>query len=388
MGKFISVIMKPTLGCNLRCRHCYHRPSEADGGVMGREVLDRTVSMASREYDSAWFIWHGGEPLVAGERFFRDVVATEKKHYGKRINRCGNTIQTNATLLRPRFIEFCRTNRFNVGVSYEAGFDKGLRPEADGGHIEEMIAYMAVKKHMFSVSATIHGGNVGDMFSIYERFNAMGAPFNFNPVIRLGCAGDNPDLRLEPEAYIEGSIEVFDAWLKDPEARIPVMPFYQYVMTAVNDNPNISDCAHASCLMSWICVHPNGDVYPCGKACPEELRMGNILEMDGISEAFDSDGFANILEASISRRGKCGGCEIYRWCNGGCSLDASAENGMEENGGFSCVTYKAIFSHIKSEMDSIFRDKPDLSAYNRFIRDAAVGKMINPRAYDSMARMQ
>ncbi|KQM10037.1 hypothetical protein AOA81_05215 [Methanomassiliicoccales archaeon RumEn M2] len=65
-----------------------------------------------------------------------------------------------------------------------------------------------------------------------------------------------------------------------------------------------------------------------------------------------------------------------------------AENGIGENGGFSCVTYKAVFSHIKSEMERILRDKPDLSGYNRFIRDAIVGKMINPRAYDSVVRIQ
>ncbi len=110
--------------------------------------------------------------------------------------------------------------------------------------------------------------------------------------------------------------------------------------------------------------------------------------MDSISDAFDSEGFARILEGSISRRKKCQGCEIYRWCNGGCSVDAMAENGIEENGGFSCVTYKAVFSHIKSEMERILRDKPDLSGYNRFIRDAIVGKMINPRAYDSVVRIQ
>ena len=388
MGQFISVIMKPTLGCNLQCRHCYHRPSEVDSSVMGRDVLDKTISLVAREYDSAWFIWHGGEPLTAGESFFKTAYALEKKHYGKRIARCGNTIQTNGTLLRPRFAEFCKGSRFNIGISYEAGLDRGLRPGADGDRIETMLSYMKEKKHMFSASATIHGGNVDDMAEIYERFNEASVPFTYNPVIPIGCAADNPDLVLDEEDYIKGCTEVFDRWMTDPNAKIPLMPFYQYVMTVVKDNPNISDCAHSSCLMSWICVHPNGDVYPCGKACPEDLRMGNILEMESISEAFDSEGFARILEASISRREKCQGCEIYKWCNGGCSVDAMAENGMEENGGFSCTTYKAIFLHIKSEIERILREKPDLSGYNRFVRDAIVGKIINPRTYDSVVRIQ
>lgn len=388
MGQFISVIMKPTLGCNLECRHCYHRPSEVDDSVMSREVLEKTISLVAGEYDSSWFIWHGGEPLTAGESFFKTAAALEKKHYGKRLQRCGNTIQTNGSLLRPRFVEFCKGHRFNIGISYEAGLDRGLRPGADTENIEKMLSYMRDKNHMFSVSATIHGGNVKDMESIYDRFNGESVPFTFNPVISMGCAADNPDLALDPDEYISGCIRVFDKWMNDPDAGIPLMPFYQYVMTVINNSPNASDCAHASCLMSWICVHPNGDVYPCGKACPEELRMGNILEMDSISDAFDSDGFAEMLRGSISRREKCRECEIYRLCNGGCSVDAMIENGMTENGGFSCVTYKAVMLHIKSEIERILRDKPDLSGYNRYIRDAVVGRMINPRAYDSVVRIQ
>ena len=139
--------------------------------------MEKVISLVRAEYDSAWYIWHGGEPLLAGEQFFRKVVSLQKKYYDKAITRCGNTIQTNGTLLKSRFIEFCRENRINLGISYEGGFDGGLRPDIDADRIAEFIAYMVKKGHMFSVTSTVHGGNIDMMSDMYESFKKKGASF-------------------------------------------------------------------------------------------------------------------------------------------------------------------------------------------------------------------
>ena len=147
---------------------------------------------------------------------------------------------------------------------------------------------------MFSVSATVHGGNVDKMMDMYEFFRNERIPFNFSPSLKIGCGLDNADTHLDADRFIENSIAVFDRWLTDVDAPIPVLPYFQYVRSSVSE-PNISDCAHSSCLMNWICVHPDGDVYPCGKACPEEYCLGNIMDVSSISELFKGDGFKNIL---------------------------------------------------------------------------------------------
>lgn len=381
MKQHINVIVKPTLECNISCRHCYHRPSERSGGTMSRGTVEKAVRLAREGYESARFIWHGGEPLLAGPGFFRDAIACEKRLYGKSLDRCGNTVQTNGTLLKPRFIEFCRDNRINIGVSYEGGFGNGLRPGADEAAVRRSIEYMAARGHMFSVSCTLHAGNIGDLDRIYDEFNALGAAVILNPVIRLGCGLDNADLALSADEYADAMIRLYDRWLADTGARIPVLPLFQYVFTSIY-GPNPTDCPHASCLTRWICVHPNGDLYPCGKACPPEFKMGNIADVGSYAEAFASEGFRRILVGSIARREKCRGCPIYRYCNGGCSIDAMADGGIESNGGFSCAVYRRLFPHIKESVDAISRDRPDLSGYNRFVRDAVVGRLINPSLCD------
>ncbi len=350
---------------------------------MSESTLERIISLVRAEYDSAWYIWHGGEPLLAGEQFFRKVISLQKKYYDKAIMRCGNTIQTNGVLLKSRFIEFCRDNRINLGISYEGGHDAGLRPDIDSRRIEEIIAYMVKKGHMFSITSTVHGGNMDRMDDMYESFKRMGASFCYSPSLRIGGGLDNEDLHLDADAYADRCIEMFERWIHDVDVDIPVMPFNQYISSALNA-PNVSDCAHSSCLTKWICVYPDGSVYPCGKPCVEKYLMGNINDVSSIDELFKSDGFRNILVDSIERRKKCKECEIFPKCGGGCTVDAMADGDVQSPGGFSCKVYKKLFMHIAATMVRIINEKEDLSQYNRFVRDAVIGKLTNPNIITPM----
>ena len=381
MEQFVTVIVKPTLACDLHCRHCYHLESDRSDEILDIDTFEKTVKLVKEGFEHSRYIWHGGEPLLAPMSFYKKAFAVQKKYYGKM--GCDNTMQTSGSLLNQRFIEFCKSNRVNIGVSYEGGFENGLRPDMDVQHIDSMVQYMADKGHMFLVSATIHGGNVDLMDSIYEKFKRVGASLSFNPVINLGCARENPDLALDPDVYVKNSIELFDKWIHDKDVKVPVIPFFPYIMTVVDGMPNISDCPHASCLGRWICLYPNGDIYPCGKACPKDFRLGNINDVDSIEELFDSDGFANILVGSIERRKKCKSCEIYDYCNGGCSIDAFADGDIESSGGISCRIYKGLMPHIRDVITDILENKPDMNQYNGFVRDAILGKLINPQIYDA-----
>ena len=53
------------------------------------------------------FIWHGGEPLLAGLDFYMKVVDFQN-NFKKDGYRILNAIQTNLTLLNDEFIDFCQ----------------------------------------------------------------------------------------------------------------------------------------------------------------------------------------------------------------------------------------------------------------------------------------
>lgn len=374
MSRSLSVIIKPTLSCDMRCRHCYHSPEELSSGArISFDRLERLFRMLNTEYDSVWFIWHGGEPLSMPISFYKKVLDMQQSIFGP--VRFGNTIQTNGRNLDNKFIKFCREKQITLGISNEGPCNSVLRPGSDD--VGRRIADMSERERVFSVSSTISREIQDRQIDIYRHFRDIGSAVSINPVLPLGCTACHPELVPEPEAYIRASIEVFDEWLNDPETRVQLFPHYLYVLSALGD-PQGSDCAHSSCLTKWLCMYPNGDLYPCAKPCPQSMRMGNIDSVSSIADAFRSEGFANILTGTIVRREKCKSCGIFDFCQGGCSIDAMAEGGIEDNGNMSCRVFREVFTHVKESVDSIIAEKKDLTAYNAFVRDAVLGKLVNP----------
>jgi len=376
MKPFISVIIKPTLECNINCRHCYHTPEERVPEKMSIDILDRLFRLLSEEYESVWFIWHGGEPLLMPFKFYKEALGLQEKHFGKDSHRVGNTIQTNGIMLDRKFINFCREKMINIGVSFEGPYNDALREKTDT--VRDNIEYLSDKERMFSVNSTISAETASLQKEIFESFRSNKTAVSFMPVIPAGCAACG---KMVPDAdeYIRSSIECFDDWLHDENAEIPLIPHYLYILNALGE-PQESDCAHNSCLTKWICVYPNGDLYPCGKGCPSEFRLGNIADVGRISDAFFTEGFGRIITGTVERRNKCmAECDLYIYCNGGCSIDAFYEKGLGTNGGDSCRIFREVFGHVLSSVENIVETRPDLSGYNSFVKDAVLGKLINPK---------
>lgn len=375
MKPYIAVMIKPTLQCERSCRHCYHLPEERGQECISLERLDKLFKLVSEEYRSAWFIWHGGDPLELPFSFYRKAFDLQNRYFGKDAQRVGNTIQTNGVNLNKRLIRFFDNNKVNVGVSYDGPYNDVLRNMTE--ETENAIRQMQKQNAKFTVSCTLSDETADKQVELYRHFRNLNIAPSFSPVVPKGCAAKDESLIPDPEKYIKSSIEVFDEWLYDTETEVPLLPHYLYILNAI-EKPAFADCAHTSCLGKWLCIYPDGNLYPCAKGCPEEYIMGNIDDIGSIGDVFVSEGFANILEGTVVRRDKCMDCEIYRYCAGGCSIDAECEVGLENIDGPSCRIYKAVFTHVKKAMDSILEDKPDMSQYNKFVKDAVLGKLINP----------
>jgi uncharacterized protein len=77
----LTLVIKPTNACNLRCKYCYVDPN-AENGNMSLSVLEKVISgaLSVPGKENVRFIWHGGEPLLMGVDFYREVVGMQKKN--------------------------------------------------------------------------------------------------------------------------------------------------------------------------------------------------------------------------------------------------------------------------------------------------------------------
>ena len=104
-------------------------------------------------------------------------------------------------------------------------------------------------------------------------------------------------------------------------------------------------------MNKWVCVEPNGDIYPCDKPFGKEYCYGNVNELKQFTDIYDSNGFKSLIQQSIARRNKCQKeCKNYKYCNGGCNHNALVGGNISNNGNSYCIIQNKIFDYIENRV--------------------------------------
>ncbi len=87
------VILQPTSFCNLNCSYCY-LPDRRNTARMSMEVLEESIKkiLTEKRYGLLEFVYHAGEPLSVGQKFYEDVI--------------NHVIQTNGIMINDYWAEF------------------------------------------------------------------------------------------------------------------------------------------------------------------------------------------------------------------------------------------------------------------------------------------
>ena len=123
------------------------------------------------------------------------------------------------------------------------------------------------------------------------------------------------------------------------------------------------------------------DIDTCGEGEGEFQRAQGVEDI----------AFFGGAEAGVQPREVKGGTQpeadgfaMQEFAIGQGGFDAMADGDVQSPGGFSCQVYKKLFMHIAATMVRIINEKEDLSQYNRFVRDAVIGKLTNPNIITPM----
>lgn len=118
MHSSLTVVIKPTNECNLSCKYCCVEKT-AEQGRMTSATLEKATEqiMTLPGTNRIRWIWHGGEPALMGVDFFEEAVTLQRRYLKGHSVR--NGIQSNATLIDDRFLEFLLDNHFAVTSSID-----------------------------------------------------------------------------------------------------------------------------------------------------------------------------------------------------------------------------------------------------------------------------
>ena len=120
MNDRISITIKPTLSCNMRCRHCYHADSNYPDDILDIHRVERILNIASNEYSTLDILIHGGEPTFCGSEYLNSIFLIEKKIENVKGTKFYNTIQTNGLELNSEIIDILTQNNCSIGISLAA----------------------------------------------------------------------------------------------------------------------------------------------------------------------------------------------------------------------------------------------------------------------------
>ncbi len=380
-----QLMLKPAGSlCNLDCRYCYYLDkSRIYGGRepgMSEQVLESVVReyIKANDVDRVSFNWHGGEPLILGQNFYRKALEFQKKYAdGKLIQ---NTLQTNGTLLNRDWAEFFRRHGFLIGVSIDGPqdiHDSFRRDKGGAPTFAKVVSGIHLLRSAgveFNTMSTVNSRSEGRGLEVYQFLKSLGSRFmQFMPVVEhvkypLRPDGkpdrqarpfivdpSEPDAVLAPwsvesSAFGQFLIDIFDFWVRSDIAQYYVNVFDSALANWCGVLPGT--CSYAQTCGGNAVIEHNGDLYSCDHFVYPRYRLGNVLE-DDIRQMMTSGGQLRFgLDKRNDLPSKCLRCEFLFACNGECPCHRFSRTDSGDTGlSALCSGYYKFFEHVAPYMD-------------------------------------
>lgn len=345
----VNVLIKPTDGCNLRCKYCFHQDMGYSPSALEEATLERFCRITFPHYKSINIVWHGGEPTFVGSRQFERYTNIVEKFATEAGTHLTQIMQTNGTLLTDDFIRIIKEHHIGIGISYDGPINDITREST--AMLRETDQRLRRESIRYGTITVVSGLNVHSLPQLYRHMSELGRPVQLNHYVNT--AENAPkELNMSAQDYIVAMKELFEIWLSDENGSIEVDPFARLIRDVYHGRSSL--CARSSCMRNWFCMESTGELTPCDRDFPEEYHYGYVFDYDDIREIYSSAGYLKLMQVSISRREKCqASCDVYQLCEGGCNNNALFETGLENNGGFSCTIYKALIRYVKQRIAEI-----------------------------------
>lgn len=347
----IHAIVMPNKICNLACSYCYvlDKPSDRMTIPLAKHLIDELLRYNNPEIETR-FIWHGGEPMLAGQGFYEHICNYIHQHFPE--HKVQHFIQTNGTLLNDQWITFFLRENFNVGVSLDGWKelnDTCRRTKRGRGTFERIfhnIVHAREKGLIVGILCVVTKHTLGHEEELFNFFYENKLDFGFHPITSLTPWMDK-ELSITPDEFAEVSIKLFDLGFYQPEPRVTnVTPTLHYAMAVMMGCPSGFCVLAESCANEYISIEPNGRVQICDRfAGNPSLSFGNIAT-DSLEKILQSPARKGFQRRWQELQAKCQGCEWSSICYGGCPHEAYAKTGSIYERDPNCKAYKIIFGHI------------------------------------------
>lgn len=345
-----AVYFNPTERCNLNCSYCYI-PEEMrrDGSHMSEKSLLDALSRLKNYFSQTLpqgsvpqIVFHGAEPLLNRDAVFAGIEQFKNDF------RFG--VQTNATVLDDKAVEFLISRDVSIGISLDAPTaaiaDRTRKNwEGDGVYKKSIEAMERLKGYpSWSVICTITNENMRHLTRLVEFFHEKEAPTCLLNILRCTLQPSRKNRPADAAAArhflsaLDRSYELY----QETGRKLPVANFANILLAIIAPTArrlmcDISPCGGGRCFFA---LAPNGDLFPCSEFIGLPAFNGGNIFNNNIGDVLVSDAFKMVTGRKVEDVEPCKRCAIRHFCGSPCPAEAHEMNGgMDKIGGF-CEFYE------------------------------------------------
>jgi len=345
----ITVIIRPTISCNADCIYCSSyqpgSPSRQMDISLVHEIYDKIQAYAKRaRIKNICYLWHGGEPLLMGKKFYADVWSDLSDGDGIKIN---HLIQTNLLLVDQEWISLIK--KHDVGIGTSADPIENIRVFKNGNDQfgRWMENLLLVCKNNINVGlvftvTSIHLDKINKLHNFFKNIQSVAVDsigIKVNPLYSAGkmSALEMIRLSLSPLDYGKFLADLWELWERDGRP-YPLSPFKEWL------EPEKLSCEFAGkCHENFLAVDHEGNAYNCARFADSSIAFGNILR-DDFDLILQHKSRSSLMDRkTILRSNNCRDCDIWSLCHGGCPYFAEIYRGGIQQQTIFCEAYKYFF---------------------------------------------
>jgi uncharacterized protein len=328
------VVMAKPVGplCNLGCSYCYYLDTArlyngAHQFRMKDELLESYIRqyLAASQGPAVLFVWHGGEPTLAGLDFFRRAVELQKKYLPAGWT-CWNNLQTNGLLLDDEWCSFLAGAHFDVGVSIDGTrrLHDACRKDHRGQDSYERTAAAVRRLQAHGLQpdllCVVNSSTAGEPLNVYRALRDFKSGWiQFIPLVRSVPGGQVSPDSVSAQDYGQFLISVFNQWVQQDLGKLNVQFLAEMMLVYSGGRPNV--CWMAPTCGRVVVLEHDGSLYSCDHFVNPAHRIGD-LNLTALSEMVDSPEQQRFgREKRDLLPAPCRVCAWLAVCNGGCPKD-------------------------------------------------------------------
>lgn len=306
-----SIVINPTLDCNLRCWYCYEEHNEKS--IMNGEILASLQKLIiskleCEELKTIHLHFFGGEPLLAFHEVMEPILMYAKDNCARYTKTMEVGITTNGTLFTDdvilRLSELCNPSIVNLQITIDGNrrLHNAIRRTKDGIPTFDTIINN-IKKC----------AKIG--FNVHVRFNYTHR--NINSLAEIS----HEFLNAEEDWLRHISFSFHKVWQEPTSKQIEqevtnIEQLYREKCLKVMDNPRYQKYRCYADKSNHIVVNYNGDLYKCtARDFTKENREG-VIGKNG--ELMWNKKYKKRMDI-VYGNATCRNCSIFPICGGYCS---------------------------------------------------------------------